>query len=208
MHCGKIYKTSIRHGSRPSHPSDDQPNASSAHIRERFGVAAHIVRSSARGGRRAQRLRPTGTARHRPLPLAHRRPRAAQRRGRHRQLRHRAHARRVARGRPAPRRTDRAESRADAAGACARAPRNCATSTKRAVVEIADDTDAAVASGTWLSAAALIERFSRRRRTDSAPRRGSSSPAAAPSGSRRCSMRPHDIEPDLVLRGLARLAVG
>ncbi len=77
-----------------------------------------------------------------------------------------------------------------------------------AVVEIANDTDAAVASGTWLAAAALIERF---------VAKAAGPLGAAPrliitgGGAERLAAlldRPHDIEPDLVLRGLATLAVG
>ena len=77
-----------------------------------------------------------------------------------------------------------------------------------AVVEIADNTDAAVASGTWLSVAALTERFLAKAadRLGIAPRLvvtggGADKLAALLDG-------PHEIEPDLVLRGLARLAVG
>lgn len=76
------------------------------------------------------------------------------------------------------------------------------------VVEIADNTDAAVASGTWLSAAALTERFLAKaaERLGTAPRLI----VTGGGGERLAALldRPHEIEPDLVLRGLARLAVG
>jgi type III pantothenate kinase len=77
-----------------------------------------------------------------------------------------------------------------------------------AVVEIADNTDAAVASGTWLSAAALTERFVAKAagQLGAAPRLivtgGGADKLAALLD--HC----HEIEPDLVLRGLARVAVG
>ena len=76
------------------------------------------------------------------------------------------------------------------------------------IVEIADDTDAAVASGTWLSAAALTERFVANvaRRLGVAPRL-----VVTGGGADRLAAlldSPHEREPDLVLRGLARLAVG
>lgn len=77
-----------------------------------------------------------------------------------------------------------------------------------AIVEIASDTDAAVASGTWLSAAALTERFvARATGALGAPPRL----VITGGGAEKLTSlleRPHDIEPDLVLRGLARLAVG
>ena len=77
-----------------------------------------------------------------------------------------------------------------------------------AIVEIADNTDAAVASGTWLSAVALTERFLAK----AADRLGAT-PRLVVTGGGGGELaalldRPHEIEPDLVLRGLARLAVG
>jgi type III pantothenate kinase len=76
------------------------------------------------------------------------------------------------------------------------------------VVDIADDTDAAVASGTWLSAVALTERFvvKASERLGAAPRLV----VTGGGGERLAALldRPSDVEPDLVLRGLARLAVG
>ena len=76
------------------------------------------------------------------------------------------------------------------------------------IVDIADDTDAAVASGTWLSAAALTERFLAKaaQRLGTAPRLI----VTGGGGERLANLLdvPHEIEPDLVLRGLARLAVG
>jgi type III pantothenate kinase len=76
------------------------------------------------------------------------------------------------------------------------------------VVDIADDTDAAVASGTWLAAVALTERFLAK-----ATARFGASPrlvVTGGSGERLAALldRPSDVEPDLVLRGLARRAVG
>jgi type III pantothenate kinase len=76
------------------------------------------------------------------------------------------------------------------------------------VVDIADNTDAAVASGTWLSAVALTERFLAKatERLAAPPRLV----VAGGGGERLAALldRPSDVEPDLVLRGLARLAVG
>jgi type III pantothenate kinase len=77
-----------------------------------------------------------------------------------------------------------------------------------AIVEIADDTDAAVASGTWLSAVALTDRFIAKARDQlgAIPRLV----VTGGGGERLAALldRPCEIEPDLVLRGLARLAVG
>ena len=77
-----------------------------------------------------------------------------------------------------------------------------------AIVEIADNTDAAVASGTWLSAAALTERFLAK-----ATQTLGITPRLIITGGGGDKLaalleRPYEIEPDLVLRGLARLAVG
>ncbi len=77
-----------------------------------------------------------------------------------------------------------------------------------AIVEIADDTDAAVTSGTWLSAASLTERFVAKltARHGVAPRL-----IVTGGGGERLTKlleQPSMFEPDLVLRGLARLAVG
>lgn len=74
------------------------------------------------------------------------------------------------------------------------------------IVEIADDTEDAVRSGCWLAAASLVERFHSRIAAylDAEPTLALAGGAAgelAPLLS-----RPARIEPDLVLRGLARLA--
>jgi type III pantothenate kinase len=75
-----------------------------------------------------------------------------------------------------------------------------------AVVELADNTADAIESGTWLGAAALVERFCAQ-----AARRMGSAPALLLSGggSQRLGAvlaLPHRIETDLVLRGLAHYA--
>ena len=74
-----------------------------------------------------------------------------------------------------------------------------------AVLDIADDTDTAIASGTWLSAVTLTERFLLKatERLGVAPRL-----VLTGGGAERLSTlleRPSRIEPDLVLRGLARM---
>jgi len=75
-----------------------------------------------------------------------------------------------------------------------------------AVVEIADNTADAVASGTWLAAAALVERF-----VAQAARRLGASPALILSGGGAGRLGgllavPHRIDAELVLRGLAHYA--
>ncbi|HEX4480039.1 MAG TPA: type III pantothenate kinase [Rudaea sp.] len=77
-----------------------------------------------------------------------------------------------------------------------------------AIVDIAVDTGAAVTSGTWLSAAALTERFVAKvfARLGVAPRLV----VTGGGGERLAALLelPCVVETDLVLRGLARLAVG
>jgi type III pantothenate kinase len=74
------------------------------------------------------------------------------------------------------------------------------------IVELADDTEDAVRSGCWLAAAALVERFHAQ-----ASRRLGVTAALALAGGAAGELAPllglpARIEPDLVLRGLARLA--
>ncbi len=74
------------------------------------------------------------------------------------------------------------------------------------IVEFADTTAAAVESGTWLAAAALIERFCARTRAAL-----ETTPVLVLAGGGAKRLAPlldleHRIEPDLVLRGLARFA--
>jgi type III pantothenate kinase len=76
------------------------------------------------------------------------------------------------------------------------------------IVEIADNTDAAVASGTWLSAVALTQRF-----LAQATQQLGVMPRLIVTGGGGDKLaalldRDHEFEPDLVLRGLAQLAVG
>jgi type III pantothenate kinase len=178
-----------------------------AHIRERFGAAVHIVRSSAEaGGVRNAYAAPErlGVDRFLSLIAAHAKGKGAaviascgtaltldalRADGQH------------LGGLISP--SPALMQQALRAGAA-----NLRAIDDAAVVEIADNTDAAVASGTWLSAAALTQRFL----VKAADRLG-----AAPrliltggGGERLAALldAPHEIEPDLVLRGLARLAVG
>ena len=77
-----------------------------------------------------------------------------------------------------------------------------------AVVDIADDTDTAIASGTWLAAVTLTQRFlfKTTERLGAAPEL-----VLTGGGAQRLAElleRPSRVEPDLVLRGLARIAVG
>ncbi len=74
------------------------------------------------------------------------------------------------------------------------------------VVEFADNTADAIASGTWLAAAALTERFVAR-----AARRLGTAPALLVGGGGAARLAallelPHRVDADLVLRGLARYA--
>jgi type III pantothenate kinase len=74
------------------------------------------------------------------------------------------------------------------------------------IVEIADNTADAVASGTWLAAAALVERF-----VAQAAGRFGAAPALLLGGGGAAQLGallalPHRIDADLVLRGLARYA--
>jgi type III pantothenate kinase len=76
------------------------------------------------------------------------------------------------------------------------------------IVDFADTTAAAVESGTWLAAVALVERFVARARAAFG-----TAPALVLSGGGAKRLAPlleleHRVEPDLVLRGLARFADG
>jgi len=75
-----------------------------------------------------------------------------------------------------------------------------------AIVEAADNTADAIASGTWLAAVAIVERFAAR-----AAQRFGSTPRLLLTGGGSAQLAelialPHRVDPDLVLRGLARLA--
>lgn len=187
--------------------SGDVTQRISAHIRERFGADVHLVRSSAEaGGVRNAYAQPDrlGVDRFLSLIAVH-----AQRKGpaviascgtaltldalrddgRH------------LGGLIAP--SPALMQQALRAGAA-----NLRESGDAVVVEIADNTDDAVTSGTWLSTAALTQRFLAKasERLGGTPRLI----VTGGGGERLAGLldRPHDIEPDLVLRGLARLAVG
>jgi type III pantothenate kinase len=179
----------------------------SAHVRERFGAAAHIVRSFAQaGGVRNAYAQPErlGVDRFLSLIAVH-----AQRKG----------AAVIASCGTALTLDALRDDGLHLGGLIAPSPslmqqalRTGAAQLRdiddAAVVEIASDTDAAVASGTWLAALALTERFIAKAsgRLGITPRLvvtgGGSDKLAA------LLDRAYEIEPDLVLRGLARLAVG
>jgi len=74
------------------------------------------------------------------------------------------------------------------------------------VVEIADSTAAAVASGSWLAAAALVERFRERAASQFGTRPDLVLSGGGADRLARLIAGPHRIEPDLVLRGLAHFA--
>jgi type III pantothenate kinase len=75
-----------------------------------------------------------------------------------------------------------------------------------AIVEAADNTADAIASGAWLAAAAVTERFAARvaQRVGTMPRLLLTGGGAARLA--ELVALPHRVDPDLVLRGLARLA--
>jgi type III pantothenate kinase len=187
--------------------SGDVTERISAHIRERFGAAIHTVRSTAEaGGVRNAYAQPErlGVDRFLSLIAVH-----AQRRG----------AAVIASCGTALTLDALREDGRHLGGLIAPSPALMQQALRAGaaqlrhideadVVEIADNTDAAVASGTWLSAAALTERFLLKtaERLGAAPRL-----IITGGGAERLAAlleRPHEIEPDLVLRGLARLAVG
>jgi type III pantothenate kinase len=187
--------------------SADVTERTSAHIRDRFGVAAHIVRSSAEScGVRNAYADPEklGVDRFLSLIAVH-----AQQKG----------AAVIASCGTALTLDALRDDGQHLGGLIAPSPALMQQALRAgaarlreigdaAVVEIADNTDAAVASGTWLSAAALTERFIAKVAVSIGTSLrlivtggGADKLAALLDG-------PHEIETDLVLRGLARLAVG
>lgn len=177
------------------------------HLRERFGASVHLVRSTAEaGGVRNAYARPErlGVDRFLALIAAH-----AQRKG----------ATVIASCGTALTLDALREDGQHLGGLIAPSPalmqhalRTGAAQLRQiddaAIVDIADDTDAAVASGTWLAAVALTERFLAKttERIGATPRL-----IVTGGGAERLAAlldRPSTIEPDLVLRGLAHLAVG